>query len=64
MRCSKPGKEIDLKMLSDGKLLPHETLFVDDGAKNIEAAEAVGIRTLKAVNGKDWREELEKILNE
>jgi diamine N-acetyltransferase len=32
--------------------------------ENIETAEAVGIRTLKAVNGKDWREELEKILNE
>ena len=64
MKCSKPGKEIYLKMLSDGNMLPHETLFVDDGAKNIEAAEAVGIRTLKAVNGKDWREELEKILNE
>ena len=64
MKCSKPGKEIYLKMLNDGNMLPHETLFVDDGAKNIEAAEAVGIRTLKAVNGEDWREELEKILCE
>ena len=64
MKCSKPGKEIYLKMLNDGNMLPHETLFVDDGAKNIEAAEAVGIRTLKAVNGEDWREELEKILDE
>ena len=64
MKCSKPGKEIYLKMLNDGNMLPHETLFVDDGAKNIEAAEAVGIRTLKAVNGEDWREELEKILSE
>ena len=64
MKCSKPGKEIYLKMLNDGNMLPHETLFVDDGAKNIEAAEAVGIRTLKAVNGEDWREELEKILGE
>ena len=64
MKCSKPGKEIYLKMLSDGNMLPHETLFVDDGAKNIEAAEAVGIRTLKAVNGEDWRKELEKILSE
>ena len=63
MKCSKPGKDIYLKMLSDGNMLPHETLFVDDGAKNIEAAEAVGIKTLKAVNGADWRKELEEILN-
>ena len=63
MKCSKPGKDIYLKMLNDGNMLPHETLFVDDGAKNIEAAEAVGIRTLKVVNGADWRKELEDILN-
>lgn len=62
MRCSKPGKEIYLKMLKDGNMLPHETLFVDDGAKNIEAAEALGIRTLKAINGVDWRNELDEIL--
>jgi putative hydrolase of the HAD superfamily len=62
MKCSKPGEEIYLKMLNDGNMLPHETLFVDDGAKNIEAAEALGIKTLKAVNGADWRRELEEIL--
>ena len=62
MKCSKPGKDIYLKMLNDGNMLPHETLFVDDGAKNIEAAEALGIKTLKVVNGVDWRRELEEIL--
>ena len=63
MKCSKPGKDIYLKMLNDGNMLPHETLFVDDGAKNIEAAEALGIKTLKVVNGVDWRTELEEILS-
>lgn len=63
MKCSKPGKDIYLKMLKDGKMLPEETLFVDDGAKNVEAAEALGIKTLKAINGVDWRNELEDILN-
>ena len=51
-------------MLADGNMKPEETLFVDDGEKNIEAAKAVGIRTLKAVNGEDWREELERMLSE
>ena len=31
MKCSKPGEEIYLMMLHDGNMLPHETLFVDDG---------------------------------
>ncbi len=62
MKCSKPGRDIYLKMLNDGNMLPHETLFVDDGAKNIEAADALGIKTLKAVNGTDWHNELEEIL--
>ena len=64
MGCSKPGKDIYKKMLADGNMLPEETLFVDDGERNIEAAKELGIRTLKAVNGEDWREELEKILKE
>lgn len=64
MNCSKPSEAIYRKMLADGNMKPEETLFVDDGEKNIEAAKAVGIRTLKAVNGKDWREELERMLSE
>lgn len=62
MGCSKPTEEIYRKMLADGNMKPEETLFVDDGVRNIEAAEAVGIRTLKAVNGQDWRPELKRIL--
>lgn len=64
MNCSKPSEAIYMKMLADGNMKPEETLFVDDGEKNIEAAKAVGIRTLKAVNGEDWREELERMLSE
>ena len=64
MNCSKPSEVIYMKMLADGNMKPEETLFVDDGEKNIEAARAVGIRTLKAVNGEDWREELERMLSE
>ena len=62
MGCSKPGDEIYKKMLATGEMIPEETLFVDDGARNVEAAEALGIKTLKAINGKSWREELERIL--
>ena len=62
MKCSKPGADIYKKMMAHGNMIPEETLFVDDGEKNIEAAKALGIRTLKAINGEDWRDELESIL--
>lgn len=62
MHCSKPSEEIYRKMLEQGKIKAEETLFVDDGAKNIEAAARVGIQTLLVTNGEDWRLALEEKL--
>lgn len=62
MRCSKPEKEIYNKMLLEGNMVAEETLFIDDGARNIEAARKVGINVLKVENGEDWRDTLTKIL--
>lgn len=62
MHCSKPGEEIYRKMLKLGGMNACETLFVDDGAKNIETAARVGIKTLKVENGTDWRHALEELL--
>ena len=58
MKCSKPGEEVYRKMLSDGRMVAAETLFIDDSDKNLEAAAKVGIRTLKVENGEDWRDKL------
>ncbi len=62
MHCSKPSEDIYRKMLEQGKMKAEETLFVDDGAKNIEAAARVGIQTLLVTNGEDWRHALEEKL--
>ncbi len=62
MNCSKPGEEIYRKMLLEGNMNPSETLFVDDGAKNIEAARSMGINVMLVKNGEDWRPMLEKTL--
>ena len=62
MHCSKPSEEIYSKMLELGNMRAEETLFVDDGAKNIKAAERVGIQTLLVTNGEDWRHALEEKL--
>jgi glucose-1-phosphatase len=45
MKKRKPEPEIFLEVLEDNKLLPHETLFLDDNADNIAGAKAVGIET-------------------
>lgn len=60
---TKPAREIFDFMLKDGGMLPAETLFVDDGASNIRAAEELGLRTFQPENGADWREELSAYLN-
>lgn len=64
MKCSKPSREIYLKMLQQGDMAPSTTLFVDDSTKNIEAAASVGIKTLLVKNGEDWREALNRRLAE
>jgi putative hydrolase of the HAD superfamily len=64
MNCSKPGEDIYRKMLKEGNMVAAETLFVDDGAANIAAAERVGIKVLKVENGSDWRVRLEEALRE
>ena len=63
MNCSKPGDDIYLKMLSDGRMKPEETLFIDDGEKNIETASRLGINVLHVRNGEDWRPLLKNILS-
>ena len=62
LNSSKPSHEIYKKMLEQGDMVAHETLFLDDGEKNINAAAELGIRTLKVENGGDWRGALEEAL--
>ena len=49
-------------MLADGGMVAAETLFIDDSDRNLEAAAALGIRTMKVRNGEDWRSELLEFL--
>ena len=58
----KPSPEIFRMMLEGQQSSAEETLFIDDGLKNIEAAKALGIQTLFPVNNEDWTEPLAKLL--
>ncbi len=46
MKMSKPSPEIFNKMVQTAKILPIETLFIDDSQTNIEAASLLGFKTL------------------
>ena len=58
----KPSPEIFRMMLEGQQSSPEETLFIDDGQKNIEAAKALGIQTLFPKNNEDWTKQLAKLL--
>lgn len=58
----KPHKEIFDHMINDARIDPAESIFVDDGAANIEMGRALGFQTMQPINGEDWREKLDVLL--
>lgn len=42
----KPDQEAFENLLKENKLVPGETLFIDDGEENVEAAKKLGMHTL------------------
>jgi putative hydrolase of the HAD superfamily len=59
---TKPDRRIFEFMLTDAAITPSETLFVDDGERNIQAAAALGLHTCLVRNGEDWRPALKSSL--
>ncbi|OAV73681.1 Phosphatase yihX [Bacteroidales bacterium Barb6] len=59
---AKPDPDIFYYVEADARILPWETLFVDDGARNIETAAALGWHTLLVQNGEDWRNAVNETL--
>lgn len=45
MGMRKPDREIFLKVIEESKLIPSETLFIEDLPHNIEGAKSVGLQT-------------------
>lgn len=62
LKCVKPDRGIFEYMIKDAGICPEETLFVDDGASNINVGKELGFVTFQPANGEDWRERLEKYL--
>lgn len=60
----KPSKVFFDAVINEENLVPEETLFLDDGPRNIEAAKALGIKTLLVNNGEDWTGLIEEKLKQ
>ena len=58
----KPHKEIYEFMINDSKMLPGETLFIDDGERNIEMGKQLGFHTYLAKNGEDFSHIFSEVL--
>lgn len=53
LRCVKPDHEIFEKVERLAELVPAETLFIDDNAKNVAAARECGWHAYRLVPGKE-----------
>lgn len=59
----KPAPDFFRQVLDNENILPEETLFVDDGPRNVEAAGKLGFITMCPDNGSDWTGELRALLH-
>lgn len=59
---SKPDRRIFDFLIADADILPSESLFIDDGAGNVQAARQLGFQTYCPHNGEDWRDALTVLL--
>ncbi len=64
MKDYKPSLSIFRKLLESEGIKAEESLFLDDGPKNVEAAEQVGIHGLVVQKNEDWMPRLMALLEE
>ncbi len=62
MRMMKPSPEIFKAMIDGEQTATGNILFIDDSARNCQAAAALGIKTLNPANGGDWRHDVFSLL--
>lgn len=62
LRELKPSEEIFLKVMADSGMRPEETLFIDDGQKNIDTARRLGFRVYMPAPGENFTHIFEDIL--
>lgn len=59
----KPNLRFFQTVTDNEHIQPEESLFVDDGPRNVEAARRLGFNTMCPMNGEDWTEKLMEMLS-
>ena len=62
LKMMKPGEAIFRHVLDAEGFLPEETLFIDDGERNVATAARLGIHTLCPQGNSDWTGPIEDYL--
>lgn len=62
VKMMKPDEKFFQYVIDTENINMDETLFVDDGPRNVAVAERIGIHTFCPENGKDWTAEIYKHL--
>jgi len=62
VKMLKPEKEIYLELINKYNLNPSETIFIDDTFVNVEASEALGIRTIHYTGEEDLKVMLKRFI--
>lgn len=55
LKMTKPSPEIFQYVIDQTGLSPEETIFVDDGTRNVETARSMGFHVYQPKNREDWR---------
>lgn len=63
MGVMKPSPEFFHKVFMAEHISPSETLFLDDGPRNVATASQMGVHTLRPDNGADWTNEIYQYLS-
>lgn len=58
VKAMKPSETFFRHVIAHEAILPEESLFLDDGPRNVEMAAKLGIKTFCPANGEDWTEEI------
>lgn len=62
MKVMKPNERMFSEIIRQEGINPEETLFVDDGPKNVSMGKTLGLKTFCPKNGEDWTSEIMKFI--
>ncbi len=64
MKTMKPSPTMFSQTIEKEGIKPEETLFVDDGEKNVAVGRSFGLHTMCPRNGEDWTSDIFSLLQE